>query len=143
MKVIEENILKVMDPADRAKLPRRVRLTAAERQTAAEHKLEKEMHNGFAGWLRLHKKIFSFNHADPSRPSTMRKGWPDFSIHRNNQTLLIEFKVPPNGLTKDQFFVFSELHETGNDVIVCTTLEDAIHLTIERFNLPPEWKEIQ
>ena len=141
MKVIEENILKIMDPADRAKLPKSVRLTAAERQSAGEFRLEKEMHNGFSSWLNLRKQFFSFVHANPAQRSTIRKGWPDFTILHQGRGLLVEFKVPPNSLTKEQKDVFHELSIAGNQIFVCTTLADAIHLTIEHFNLPPTWKE--
>jgi len=147
MNVIPENILSKMNPADRAQLSKEVRLTAAERQTAGEHRLEMEMHNGFAGWLTLRKQFFSFVHANPSRKSTIKKGWPDFTVLYQGRGLLIEFKVPPNSLTKEQKDVFHELSVAGNQIYICTTLGDAIHLTIEYFNLPsvcvwPEWKGI-
>jgi hypothetical protein len=143
MNVIPENILTKMEPADRAKLPKELRLTANERQTVAVNKLEREMHNGFSNWLNLRKRFFSFVHTNPVRKSTIRKGWPDFTVLHRGRALLIEFKVPPNSLTAEQKDVFQELSVAGNQIYVCTTLEDAIHLTIEHFNLPPEWKEIQ
>ena len=142
MNVIPENILTRMDPGDRAKLPKEVRSTAAERQTVAVSRLEREMHNGFSSWLNLRKQFFGFVHTNPVRKSTIKKGFPDFTVLHHGRVLLIEFKVPPNGLTPDQKDVFHELSVSGNQIYVCTTLEDAIHLTIEYFNLPPGWKEI-
>lgn len=138
MDIIPENIRSKIDPADLAKLPKEVRSSFTEQQGKKAKELERAIHSQFAGWLRTHKRLFSFNHADPTRASRMRTGWPDFSIHRNNRSLLIEFKVPPNKLTADQIEVFQELSDNGNEVTICTTLGDAIHLTFEYFGITGE-----
>ena len=143
MKPIPENILKIMEPADRAKLPEKVRLTAVERNAKAERELERDMHNEFSRWLTLRQKFVSFIHADPTKRSTIQKGHPDFTILSMNRSIMIEFKVPPNSLTPDQIERFRDLTFAGNDVMVCTSAGDAIQLVIERFDFPALWKEIE
>ena len=143
MNIIPENILNKMAPADRAKLAKEIRFTKTERALKATVELERDIHNEFSKWLRLRKKFFSFIHADPSKRSTIYKGHPDFTIISRNRALMVEFKVPPNSLTADQLEVFTELSEAGNDIIVCTTAGEAIHLVLERFEMPPSWKEIE
>src|ERR1700756_1709828 len=137
MNVIPDNILSKMEPAERAKLPKHIRLTAAECKAKNERKLELAMHDEFSRWLTLRKKFVSFIHANPTKRSTIQKGHPDFTILSLNRSIMIEFKVPPNGLTADQMERFGELEAAGNTVIVCTSAGAAIQLVIKRFDFPP------
>jgi predicted transglutaminase-like cysteine proteinase len=139
MEIIPENILSKMEPADRAKLPKQIRLTAAECSANNDRKRELTMHAEFARWLTLRKKVISYIQANPTKRSTIQKGHPDFTILYMNRCLMIEFKVPPNRLTPEQIERFSELSAAGNETIVCTSAGDAIQLVIERFNFPPGW----
>jgi len=143
MDVIPEHILSKIDPVDRAKLPKKIRSTAAETNARNEQQLELDMHNEFSRWLTLRKKFVSFIHANPAKRSTIQKGHPDYTVISRNRCLMIEFKVPPNSLSPDQLDRFAELAVAGNDIMVCTSAGDAIHLVIEHFDLPSRWKEIE
>ena len=123
--------------ADRSQLPKAIRLTSSERQFQEERKRELAMHNEFSGWLNMRKGIFSYCHADPSRKSTIRKGWPDYTILRKGRALCIELKVPINDLSNDQKDVFGELIATENDVFVCFSVGDAIRFTLDYFGIIP------
>jgi hypothetical protein len=123
--------------ADRSQLPKAIRLTSSEKAYQEQRRREIAMHNEFSGWLNMRRRIFSVIHADPARKSTIRKGWPDYTVLRGGRALCIEFKVPPNGLTSDQLDVFSELLTTGIDVYVCANVSDAIRITMEIFQIIP------
>jgi hypothetical protein len=137
MKVEEVGDNIISKVADRKQLPVKLRTTAVDRRVKADSKLEKQMHNQFSGWLYMRKKLISKIHPDPSRKSTIEEGHPDYTLLRNGQCLMIEFKVPPNGLSDIQLGRFAELEQAGNVAFVCTTLADAIELTLETFGLQP------
>lgn len=133
-------------PADRVHYPKPFRLTTSERAAANEHKGELVLHDQFCSTLKRHNKIFGYVHANPRRKSTIRKGWPDFTVlckiafgHRpKNASCLIEFKMPGGRLSKDQLDCFGELSAAGIDVFVCTSLGDALAQLLEYFELPKE-----
>lgn len=137
MKVDEVGDNVISKVADRKQLPVKLRTTAADRRVKADSKLERQMHNQFSGWLYMRKKLVSKIHPDPTRKSTIEEGHPDYTLLCNNRCLMIEFKVPPNGVSNVQAERFAELNEAGNLVYVCTTLADAIELTLETFGLQP------
>jgi hypothetical protein len=133
---IGDNIISKI--ADHSQLPRAWRptlRTLRERQAGARAKLEKELHNQFAGWLNRHENWFSAIHADPSKPATIKAGWPDFTVSRANLQLLIEFKVPPNGLTESQQERFPKIEQAGNTIYICDSYQDAVELTLEHFGI--------
>jgi hypothetical protein len=132
---IGDNIISKV--ADRSQLPKALRLTSSERRFQEERKRELAMHNEFSGWLNMRKKIFSYVHADPSRKSTIRKGWPDYTILHKGRVLCVELKVPVNDISEDQREVFAELTVTENDVFVCFSTGDAIRLTMDYFGIIP------
>ena len=109
-------------------------LTAAE--TSAEHelKLERELHSEFSGFLARNgfKLVI---HADPSKPSRIKPGWPDYSIIRSNRVLFIEFKVGRNTLSQVQETVVNELLAEGCTVRVLYSYEAATRATKEYFAL--------
>lgn len=123
--------------ADRSQLPVRLRKTAIEKRARTDRLLEWEMHDEFSGWLYMRKRLISKIHANPRKKSTIEEGHPDYTLMRQNRCLMIELKVPPNGLTESQITRFAELNDAGNEVFVCTTLADAIALTLEYFGLKP------
>jgi len=136
----------LMDPRDRAQLPKKIRLTTSERRAKNEFETERAIHKEFSKYLCLRNRIFQFVHADPSRRSTIRKGWPDFTVLAKILTFpgvrpvacLIEFKVPGGRLSADQVSCFAELELAGIPVFVCTSVADAITQLIEYFGIPRE-----
>jgi hypothetical protein len=52
--------------------------TLEETLCAQQIRQEREMHNLFANWLRLNG--VPFIHARMDKKSTIRKGWPDFTL---------------------------------------------------------------
>jgi hypothetical protein len=136
----------LMDPKDRAQLPRAIRLTSSERRAADERKAELAMHDEFCSYLNLRKAVFGYVHANPRKRSTIRRGWPDFTVcckimagpRPKTAAALIEFKALGGRISPDQFHCFGELTAAGIDVVICTTAGDAIEHLIEYFELPRE-----
>ena len=134
----------LMDPRDRAQYPKKIRLTTSERKAAEDETRETQKHDDFISFLRRHKRMFAYVHANTSKRSTIRRGWPDFTVlckvalgHRLKAcACLIEFKNPGARLSRDQVEVFNELSSAGIDVFVCTTHKDAIAQVFEYFELP-------
>jgi hypothetical protein len=134
----------LMDPKDRAQLPKKIRLTSSERKAAEAETRESQKHDDFISFLRRHKRVFAYVHANPAKPSRIRRGWPDFTVlckvalgHRvKTAACLIEFKNPGGGLSRDQVECFNELSSAGIDVFVCTTHQDAVLQVLEYFELP-------
>ena len=109
------NIVERMAAADRKKLGRRgeTRAETVHRVTTA---LERKIHDQFSSFCRRHK--IAVWHSHPTRKSSIRTGLPDFLCLKNSRALLIEFKVLPNKLSKEQDEVFAELESGGNYVHV-------------------------
>lgn len=136
----------LMDPRDRAQFPKRIRLTTSERAAKEDSERESKKHDDFISFLRRHKTVFAYVHANPAKRSTIRRGWPDFTVickvafgnRLKACACLIEFKNPGARLSRDQVQVFSELANAGIDVFVCTTHKDAIEQVLEYFELPPD-----
>lgn len=136
----------LMDPKDREQFAPAIRLTTSERRAKEETEGEIKMHNKFIDYLRLRKHLFGYIHANPAKRSTIRRGWPDFTVlckvmlgpRPKTAACLIEFKVPGGRLSPDQLECFGELSAAGIDVFVCTTDGDAIAQIIEYFELPVE-----
>jgi hypothetical protein len=142
-----QRIIDLMDPKDREEnLPKPIRLTSSERRAADERKAELAMHNQFSAYLNLRKAVFGYVHANPRKRSTIRRGWPDFTVfckvmlgpRPKTAAALIEFKAVGGRISPDQLQCFGELSAAGIDVVICTTTGDAIEQLIEYFELPKE-----
>jgi hypothetical protein len=131
--------LERMAPADRQIVAAAVGhpnagLTTAEAGAKHELELERDLHNEFSGFLARN----GFNlviHADPTKPSRIKPGWPDYSIIRSNRILFIEFKVGRNTLSQVQETVVNELLAEGCTVHVLYSYEAATRATKEYFDL--------
>jgi len=141
----------LMDPKDRAQYPRAIRLTSSERKAQQEETRETQKHDDFIAFLRRHKRVFGFVHANPTKRSRIRAGWPDFSVfckvalgnRLKTCACLIEFKNPNGRLSRDQINCFNELSTAGIDVFICTTHKDAIEQVLEYFELPSDLPDDQ
>jgi len=137
----------LMDPKDRAQFPKQIRLTSSERAAQQEETRESKKHDDFIAFLHRHKRVFGFVHANPSKRSRIRPGWPDFTVickvALKNAACLIEFKNPSGRLSRDQVNCFNELSSAGIDVFICTTHKDAIEQVLEYFELPSDLPDDQ
>jgi hypothetical protein len=109
-------------------------LTTEEAGAKHELELERDLHNEFSGFLARNgfKLVI---HADPTKPSRIKPGWPDYSIIRSNRILFIEFKVGRNTLSQVQETVVNELLAEGCTVHVLYSYEAATRATKEYFAL--------
>jgi hypothetical protein len=109
-------------------------LTTAEAGAKHELELERDLHNEFSGFLARNgfKLVI---HADPTKPSRIKPGWPDYSIIRSNRILFIEFKIGRNTLSQVQETVINELLAEGCTVHVLYSYEAATRATKEYFAL--------
>ena len=94
---------------------------------------EKEMHRQFEQWLNL--KGVPYCHSRMDRASTIQVGWPDFTLCRNGIVILIEFKAEGGSLSEDQVAVIGRLRDNGNDVLVTTSVAEAITYSCERLKV--------
>jgi hypothetical protein len=107
--------------------------TAQEIMELACKKREKSMHEVFSQWLNLNG--IRYRHDRMDKKTTGQVGWPDFTIVYGGKALLIEFKMPGNGLSPEQKECVDDLLNTGTAVVVCSTASDAIEFTRDFFNL--------
>lgn len=102
---------------------------------------ERELHDQFIAWLRVHDKgPIPFIHSRMDRKSTIRSGWPDFSVfyafnHKPHCSCFVEFKMPGGAISDDQNECFNELMKAGLPVRVCYSLLEAIEFTREKLGL--------
>jgi hypothetical protein len=99
--------------------------TQPEADAKQEERAEKHMHIQFEQWLRLNE--IPFVHSRMDRKSTIREGWPDFSLFKNGATCFVEFKVPGKEPTEKQLECLNQLNDNGFPILVATDVGDAIH----------------
>ena len=95
-------------------------------KTAVKHEI-KDLHMPFIAWLRI--KELPYVHADPSRRSTIAKGWPDFGVFHDGRHVFVEFKVPGGKLRPDQEACHRRMAAAGESVLVTSDLAEAISYT--------------
>lgn len=123
--LLSDNFLRCLTPEQRKQsgLPKLFSEILTERQPKLEIK---ELHQPFIQWLRLNEVPFLYS--NPRKKTTIRVGWPDFSVFKNGRTAFVEFKRPGGVISTDQEKVISELSDGGFPVIVSTSLGEAIFL---------------
>ena len=94
-----------------------------------DRKTEKQIHHTFEAWLRLNE--IPYLHSRMDKKSTIRVGWPDFSIFYEGKTVFVEFKKPGGVLSQDQLDVAAELLAEDFKVSVQTEPGQAILWTRE------------
>lgn len=122
MKLLPNNILNKMNPADRKAIGQQ---TTDEAEEAYNARIERYEDKIFANYLRL--KEFLFLRANPARKSTIKPGWPDYTIFHAGHVLFIELKSPGKNLRPDQDEVCKQLTLEGFPVHVCHSAKDAIN----------------
>ena len=127
MTFVPDNILRHMDPAERKKRGR-AGMTQAEATRTETLRIERQDHADFANYLLL--KGIWFEHENPTRRSTSRRGWPDFRcFYFGHRFLEVEFKIRPNKLSREQEEVRAMLESFGFAYVVAYSLSEAIEAT--------------
>jgi len=97
---------------------------------------EREMHDQFERWLRVHEKgPIPYVHSAMNRKSTVREGLPDFVVMFQERCCLVEFKMPGNKPTDIQMEVITEFSRAGVSTRVCWSVTEAIEFTREKLGL--------
>lgn len=111
--------------------------TEAKRTAKAEVKLEKELHNDYISFLRRNE--LAYIHANPTAPSTIQRGCPDFCVTGGERygyrSLYGEFKLPGRTLSPAQREYIGYLTLLGCKVFVWYDYETAIRDTEDFFDL--------
>lgn len=103
---------------------------------------ERALHDQFERWLRVHEKgPIPYVHSRMDRKSTIREGWPDFSVFWGindvglNNCCFIEFKMAGKEPTVSQVDCIDELTDAGLPVKVCYSIVEAIEFVREKLGL--------
>lgn len=119
------------DPAPPAEVPK------PETKSRWHNGKERELHDQFERWLRFHE--IEFVHSRMDKPSTIEKGWPDFSCfrHHNGHDLacFVEFKTRQGRLRLDQEEVIARMARRGIDVLVTGDFTEACDFVRARLAL--------
>lgn len=124
-----------MNPKDRPK--GNAGRTAQEARVWSIARTERRNQHLFAQWLYLHERDgeLVWNQARTDKKSTMRAGFPDFSIFKNGRTLFIEMKAPCGTLERDQLCFQQRLERQQFWFFVCYSAEEAIELVRQKLYL--------
>lgn len=129
---LPDRVLRLIDPADRKPLGK-AGLTHDEAQQKAAVRLERELHEQFTNWLKLHR--LPYIHAAMCKKSTIRAGWPDFTVVYGRGVCCVEFKAPGGVVSPDQREVISGLLALGTPVLVTESAAEAIAFTKREVHL--------
>lgn len=121
--VIPEHIRVRMSPQDRQVLDAWTMPEIEERQAV---RLERELHDQIAGYLRL-KGVRVAVHSRMDKRTTTRKGIPDFLFCWERRPVALEAKLPGCDPTEEQIRVMSEMEADGWFVRVVHSIEEVIH----------------
>jgi hypothetical protein len=127
---LPEHFLEKLFPEDRKKLGQQ---SAAEAQARYERREERIMHCDFANWLGLRQ--ITYVEAAMHKRSTIQEGHPDFTILFDNRNLMVEFKIEGGRLSPVQLKRIEQLRRSGNKVVVCHSVVDAMKATKAHFDL--------
>ena len=102
---------------------------------------EAELHDQVEAFLR--RNDIPYVHSRMDKPSTIRKGWPDFTAMRKGRVACVELKGPHGKLSDDQKEVIIELQGAGVPVEVCDNLMKATKFLIKNLiEENPLWRQI-
>jgi hypothetical protein len=120
--IIPNNILSKMDKRDR---PRgKAGMTLAELTARQEARTERELHDQVVAWLD--RKNIPYVHSRMDRKSTIREGWPDFTVMYWRHVACVELKTEQGVVSIEQKKVIEELRAANIPVRVCRTFAEAI-----------------
>lgn len=125
---IPERMRKCMAPETRKAIgPAAMTMDDAEQKRAT--RVEKAMHDRFIQWLNLNG--IPFVHSRMDKPSTIKMGFPDFTLLMNGRGVCVEFKAPGGKLKEEQADCLAKLHLAGVPVRVFEDVGAAIHFAKE------------
>lgn len=119
---LPQSVLRLMSKEQRAPLGKAGE-TYEEAQERTAVKLERELHDRFTNWLNLRRLLFI--HARTDKKSTIRKGWPDFTVIYGDHVCCVEFKRPGGKLRSEQVEVIKRMLQTNTPVIVADDFKAA------------------
>lgn len=119
---ITEGILRCISTAERRKLGK-VGVTAEEAQEKFVAKSERELQGQIANLFRQRGLWFCQSRMD--RPTTQRKGVPDFLLVCANVPLAIEVKFQKGKLSPEQIATHEHMSRNGWRVHVVRSVEEA------------------
>lgn len=97
---------------------------------------ERKLHDFFSTDLK--RRGWPFIHSRMDKPSTIRKGWPDFTILHGGRVVCIEFKTEDGAPDQDQQECIAELQAAGVPVLVAYDLQAAIDFTAKHLANPDQ-----
>lgn len=124
MTIVPDNILKLMNPKDRPK--GNAGKTREESEQAYSFRLEKEDHKIFSQWLDM--KGIPYIHAQNHKKSTIKIGWPDYTILYQGRAICIEMKAKGGKCSEEQLKTLGNLDATGTLCRVCYSATEAIEM---------------
>lgn len=98
-------------------------------------KNERALHDTFEGWCRV--TGHSYIHSRMDKRSTIRSGWPDYTIFCGGRAVCVEFKFGDGKLRPEQEEVIAELLAGGTPVLVTNDCGAAILWTKAQFYKQP------
>lgn len=129
MKNPPDNILRLMNPADRPKGP--AGWTAAESGARYVQRTERQEQAEFAKWLSRQQSmgelIYFWQRTD--KRATGTPGWPDFSVYSAGQSFFLELKVEGGLLSDAQKECLDWLLGHEFKVAIPPTADEAIRIT--------------
>ena len=132
MTLLPDRILNLMSPEDRAKLGAEG-VTATEALAKWQGREERKIHDTIERWLTLRQ--LPYIHARMDQKSTIRKGWPDFTVTNAGRVACVEVKAPGGKVSADQSEVLAELIANRTPATVAFSAADAIEFFKTHLNL--------
>jgi hypothetical protein len=120
MQILPENILRRMDPKDRAKFGKGG-ITATEAQETFRRGEEKKLQSLIANYLNLQEIYFETDRMD--RRTSGAKGRPDFRICYRGRWIAVECKAQGGHLSKEQASTLERIRQCGGIAIVAFGLD--------------------
>jgi hypothetical protein len=132
---IPEHIRRLMPGEVRRELGKAA-MTVPEIEAQNAIKLERQLQDGIAGYLRL--KGVTFGQSRMDRRTTYTVGWPDFTFVVNGRACFLEAKLPGEQPTDKQVEIMAGLEKAGAFVRVVHSLAAAVSAFHEVSDAPYE-----
>ena len=128
--LLPSHALALVDPASRKHVKGLTEQEAGERYAKRSETIERKQ---FEQWLKLNGLVWVGARTD--KKSTIKVGWPDFSIFWDAKSLFGDFKSTGKTLTQDQEEVKEDLERSGFTVHVWYSADQAIRDAKKFFQL--------
>lgn len=99
-------------------------VTASEAQEKWQRTEEKKIHETVKQWLNL--RGIPYVHCRMDKPSTIRNGWPDFTVTYQGRAMCLEIKAAGGVLSTTQKECIAHLERTGTPVKVAYSDGEAL-----------------